>query len=81
MDGIISLVLPSTKEIMRAQKELYGRGLKIKIAPMPEDISHECGVVILAREEDSRRIESLMVELALGEYKIYKKEKGGFRPL
>lgn len=81
MDGIITLVLTSTKEIMRAHKELYGQGVKIKISPMPDDISHDCGVVIQARESDLEKIDSIMGRLSVGDYTLYKNESGHYQVL
>lgn len=81
MDGVVTLVLASVKEIMKAQRELYGRGIAMKIIPMPDDISHDCGVVIQAREEDISVISEILTGAALPDFKIYKKEQGQFRCL
>jgi len=81
VDRIVTLVLASVKEIMKAQRELYGRGIAMRIVPMPDDISHDCGVVIQAREEDISVISEILTDAALYDFKIYKKEQGGFRCL
>jgi hypothetical protein len=40
------VILNSVSEVMKAEKDLLGRGMRIDIIPTPREISSECGVVI-----------------------------------
>ena len=46
MDMVCFVILRSVSEVMKAEKDLLGRGMRIDIIPTPREISSECGVVI-----------------------------------
>ncbi len=40
------LILQSVHQVMRAEKILKGKGIKVDLIPVPREISSDCGVAV-----------------------------------
>lgn len=70
----------SVHRVMKAEKLLKGKGIKIDLIPVPREISSDCGVAIELpvglKEEALRLLEEHKVSIL--EY-YTKEQKGGFK--
>lgn len=58
----------------KAERILLEEGLGIQLVPTPKELSHACGLCILAYEREVEQILTLLVESHITHSGLYKKE-------
>jgi len=76
----VLLTFPSIHYVLKAEKLIKGLGLFTDMVPVPKEISSDCGMALLVREEDLNQITSLLKEKGLPLEGIYQKQEAGFVP-
>ncbi len=73
------LVFESIHLVMRAEKLLRGRGIKIDLIPVPREISSDCGVAIELSEDSEADALSVLKESRMSVLECYTRDvKGRF---
>lgn len=61
MDGNFSVVLfYSTSAAIRAEKLIQGAGLKVKLIPVPRNLSSDCGICLRFDNNDIEEIRTIL---------------------
>ena len=72
------LALESTNVVMKLEKELLEKGMRIRIIPVPKEVTANCGLSIKFLLEEFEEIRAhLEITKIAGEY--YKVTKTGFK--
>jgi len=68
------LIFQSTHHVLKAEKVLLGKGLKIDIIPTPKEVSSDCGMSIRIDPDafDANMVTSLLEESKI-DFKLFKK--------
>ncbi len=56
------LLFQTTRAVIRAERILQKEGFKLRVIPVPKDISSECGIAIELSEEDCAKVVSILQE-------------------
>lgn len=79
-DEIFNLVtFESTHSAIKAEKTLKKEGLKVKIIPVPTEISAGCGLSIRFNEEDLDKVKKIIKESVIEVSGYYSVKKNGFK--
>ena len=71
------IILSSIHRVMKAEKLLKGKGLKVDLIPVPREISSDCGVAIELRMEIGEEVLRLMDEHRISIHECYTRRDGG----
>lgn len=63
--------------VMRAEKLLKGRGIKVDLIPVPREISSDCGVAIELSADSEKEAFHLLVENKVSILECYTRSQGG----
>ena len=72
------IILSSIHRVMKAEKLLKGKGLKVDLIPVPREISSDCGVAIELRMEIGEEVLRLMNEHRIFIHECYTRREGGW---
>jgi len=76
------IIFGSIHRVMKAEKLLKGKGLKVDIIPVPREISSDCGVAIELPVDVRGEASRLMEENRILADEWYTRDDGGrFHPL
>lgn len=71
------LIFPSIHQVMRAEKLLKGKGIKIDLIPVPREISSDCGVAIELSTDSGKEACLLLGENKVSILECYARGPGG----
>ncbi len=71
------LLLESIHQVMRAEKLLKERGMKIDLIPVPREISSDCGMAIELPSEEEREVMHLLEETGIPVREWYARDNRG----
>lgn len=67
----------SVHHVMKAEKLLKGRGIKIDLIPVPRDISSDCGVAVELSEDSESEALLILKENGLSVVECYARNASG----
>ena len=71
------LLLESIHQVMRAEKLLKAKGVKIDLIPVPREISSDCGMAIELPSEEERKVMNLLEERGIPVREWYARDNQG----
>ena len=71
------LILPSVHQVMRAEKILKEKGVKVDLIPVPREISSDCGVAVDFSVEFKGEVLRILEENKLRIIECYLKDREG----
>ena len=71
------LILPSVHQVMRAEKILKEKGIKVDLIPVPREISSDCGVAVECSAELKNEVLRILEENRLRMIECYLREHEG----
>jgi len=72
------IILSSIHRVMKAEKLLKGRGLKVDLIPVPREISSDCGVALELPSEMGEEALRLMDESRITIHECYRRNGATF---
>ena len=72
---------PSTRHAIAGEKALLAAGFSVKVMPMPEALSHQCGICLRLPLHELEAGRTLLAEADISIDRAYQKEGELFRPL
>ena len=70
----VLLTFPSTKNAIAAEKALLRAGLSAKVMPMPEALSHQCGICLRLGPEELETGKKTLAEAGIPIQAVYLKQ-------
>ena len=70
-------VFESVHRVMKAEKLLKGKGIKIDLIPVPREISSDCGVAIELSEESEEKASLILRENRISVVECYTRDLRG----
>ena len=80
-DGDCVAIFQSIHRVMKAEKLLKQKKLKILLIPVPRQLSSDCGLAIRFSPELKNEVEKILSEAELSIAEIWQKEGKGFSQL
>ena len=81
MQEEIFFTFPSTRGAISGEKALLKAGLSVKVMPMPEALSHQCGICLRLPLHELEAGKAALGAADVSIQQIYQKEGEGFTPL
>jgi len=77
----VLFTFPNTKTAITAERTLLTAGLKVTVAPMPEALSAECGIVLRLPEQELEAGKAALHAAGTAVSAIYRVQGGRLLPL